>query len=206
MKWASIAMVATILCARIIIKGHSSQYLQDGVDRLPECKAGLVLGCAKFAPSGRINLYFKYRIQKAAELYRSGKVKVLIVSGDNHSKEYDEPTDMKEALAELGVPPSDIVCDFAGLSTLDSVVRAKEVFGQRRLIVVSQGFHNQRAIFIGRSKGMEIFGLNARDLNRRYSVVTGIREEFARVKALLDVWVLGRQPKFLGEKIELGGK
>lgn len=203
MQWGAIGLAATILSARIVVKGHSARYVQDDVTGIPQCKAGLVLGCSKHAARGRVNLYFKYRMQKATELYNSGKVECLIVSGDNHSNDYDEPTDMKEYLVGLGVPEAQIVCDYAGLSTLDSVVRAREVFGLGKFIVVSQGFHNHRAVFIGRAKGMELYGLNARDVARRYSVMTGIREELARVKAVLDVWILGREPKFLGKRIPL---
>jgi len=196
--------ISAILFSRTVFLQQSTAFVHDDVAELPACKTGLVLGCSKFTPNGRLNLYFKYRIQKAAELYKAGKVKHLIVSGDNHKDTYDEPTDMKNALVELGVPQERIICDFAGFSTLDSVVRADKIFGQKRLIVVSQDFHNKRAVFIGRSKGMELYGLNAKSVYVSYSRMTLLREALARVKTLLDVWVIHRKPRFLGEAIQIG--
>lgn len=196
--------VLAIVLARVVVLHNSSPYVHDDVAALPTCKTGLVLGCSKFTPNGRLNLYFKYRIQKAAELYKAGKVQQLIVSGDNHKETYDEPTDMKNALVELGVPENRIYCDYAGFSTLDSVVRADKIFGQKELIVVSQDFHNQRAVFIGRTKGMKLYGLNAKSVYVTYSRLTLVREALARVKTLLDVSILQRKPRFLGEPVQVG--
>jgi SanA protein len=196
--------ISTIPLARVVIQGNAAPYVHEDVADLPNCKTGLVLGCSKYTPQGTINLYFKYRIQKAAELYHSGKVEYLIVSGDNHKKSYDEPTDMMNALIELGVPENRIYCDYAGFSTLDSVVRANKIFGQKKLIVVSQDFHNLRAVFIGRCKGMELHGLNAKSVYVTYSRMTLVREALARVKTLLDVWIIHRKPRFLGEAIQVG--
>lgn len=195
--------IASIFLARSLILHQSKPYVFSEVEDLPTCKTGLVLGCSKYTPQGTVNLYFKYRIQKAAELFHSGKVEYLILSGDNHKKTYDEPTDMKDALVELGVPEDRVYCDYAGFSTLDSVVRADKIFGQKQLIVVSQGFHNQRAVFIGRTKGMELYGLNAKSVYVTYSRMTLVREALARVKTLLDVSILQRKPRFLGEAVHI---
>ena len=183
---------------------HSKSCSAQGIRTLSYCKTGLVLGCSKYTPNGRLNLYFRYRVQKAVELFKAGKVQYLIVSGDNHKNTYDEPTDMKNALVELGVPENQIYCDYAGFSTLDSVVRADKIFGQKELIVVSQDFHNQRAVFIGRTKGMELYGLNAKSVYVTYSRMTLVREALARVKTLLDVSILQRKPRFLGEPVQVG--
>jgi SanA protein len=136
-----------------------------------------------------------------AALFKAGKVKALIVSGDNGTQGYDEPTEMKRVLVQMGVPEAKIVCDYAGFRTLDSVVRAKEVFGQQRVIFVSQRFHNARAIYLARAFGIDAWGLNAKDVPVTLSVKTFLREKLACVKAVLDVNVLGTQPKFLGEKV-----
>lgn len=193
----------SVLIARGVILSASEGRIHSELSTLPNFDTALVLGCSQYLSDGRQNLFFKYRIQKAQELYAFGTVQSIIVSGDNHTKGYDEPTDMKEALVELGVPEDRIYCDYAGFSTLDSVVRAKEIFGQQELIVVSQEFHNKRAIFIGRNNDMEIHGLNAQDVILRHALKTKVREELARVKTVLDVWILRRKPKFLGEPIEM---
>lgn len=167
----------------------------------PGAPVAVVLGTAAHVAGGWNNYFFKYRMEAAAALYKSGKVKALIVSGDNGTHSYDEPTDMKLALIKLGVPEGKIVCDYAGFRTLDSVVRAKEVFGQQRVIFVSQRFHNARAIYLARAFGIEAYGLNAKDVPVKLSVKTFLREKLACVKAVLDVNVLGTRPKFLGERV-----
>ena len=203
----SVFIVITSLLAIVIAEGvissSSADFVYAEVVEIPHCETALVLGCSRYLSNGQENLYFKYRIEKAYELYRLGKVQCLIVSGDNHSAQYDEPTDMKEALVELGIPQDRIFCDYAGFSTLDSVVRAKEIFGQKELIVVSQEFHNRRAIFIGRNRGMTLYGINAEEVKLRHAVKTKAREKLAKVKTLIDIWLLRRDPKFLGEKIEI---
>ncbi|MBP5511063.1 MAG: YdcF family protein [Kiritimatiellae bacterium] len=163
---------------------------------MPSRRAAVVLGCARLLPSG-LNLFFLRRIEAAAELYKSGKVDCLIVSGDNHIKTYDEATDMKDALVRSGVPEDRVVCDYAGFRTLDSVVRAKKVFGLDSFVIVSQPDHVRRAVFLARGFGVDAYGYAAKDVNLRYSVKTRIREQFAKVAAVLDV-VIRRRPKFLG--------
>ena len=188
------------------IYGFSSGrlYARANLDSVPVMRAGVVLGCVKTLPNGLENLYFHRRIVAAAELYRSGKVSCLVVSGDNHVKGYDEPSDMKEALVAAGVPSDRIVCDYAGFRTLDTVVRAKEVFGLDSFILVSQSDHVRRAIFLARGFGAEAYGYAAEDVNGRYSIKTTIREQFAKLGAVLDV-IIRRKPKFLGPKEILPG-
>ncbi len=173
----------------------------SGVKSVPEAPVAVVLGTAARVADGRANLFFLPRMEAAAALFKAGKVKALIVSGDNGTQHYDEPTEMKRVLVQLGVPEARIVCDYAGFRTLDSVVRAKEVFGQQRVIFVSQRFHNARAIYLAKALGIEAWGLNAADVPVKLSVKTFLREKLACVKAMLDVNVLGTQPKFLGEKV-----
>lgn len=173
----------------------------NDVNAMPEAPVALVLGTAAHVAGGWSNYFFKYRMEAAAALFKAGKVKALIVSGDNGTQGYDEPTDMKLALVRMGVPTEKIVCDYAGFRTLDSVVRAKEIFGQQRVIFVSQRFHNARAIYLARAFGIEAFGLDAKDVPVALSVKTFLREKLACVKAVLDVNVLRTQPKFLGEKV-----
>ena len=171
----------------------------DEIGSVPVQRAAGVLGCVKTLPNGLDNLYYARRISAAAELYKAGKVRCLIVSGDNHAKGYDEPSDMKDSLVAAGVPAEHIVCDYAGFRTLDSVVRAKEVFGLDSFLVVSQRDHVRRAVFLARGFGADAYGYAAPDVNGRYSIKTTIREQFAKLKAVLDV-VIRRKPKFLGKK------
>lgn len=173
----------------------------DAVGDVPESPVAVVLGASPKLADGRANLFFLSRLEAAAALFKAGKVKALIVSGDNGTRGYDEPTEMKRLLVQMGVPETRIVCDFAGFRTLDSVVRAKEVFGQQRVIFVSQRFHNERAVYLARAKGMEAHGFNATDVPVALAPKTYLREKLATVKAVLDVTVLGTAPKFLGEKV-----
>jgi SanA protein len=111
---------------------------------------------------------------------------------------------MKMALLEKGVPADRIYLDYAGFRTLDSVVRAKEIFGQGQITVISQHFHNQRAIFLAGHRGIDAIGFDATEVEFRYAFKTRCREQFARVKAVLDIYVFHMQPHFLGQKIVIG--
>lgn len=196
-------IVAVIFACELMVKKSSRGKIFITVDTTPYCPVGLVLGCGQYLANGRENLYFRYRIDAAEQVYKAGKVDVLIVSGDNHRKGYDEPGDMKNALIQRGIPAENIQCDYAGFRTLDSVIRAREVFCCNKLLVISQRFHGQRAVFIGNARGIETAAFAARDVSRRAGIKTKLRERLARVKAVLDVTVLRKQPKFLGQKIPL---
>ncbi len=175
----------------------------DGIEKIPFNEVGLVLGTAKYLRGGYRNPYFYYRIEAAAQLYHGGKVKHLLVSGDNSLKSYNEPKEMQAALIEKGVPESAITLDYAGFRTLDSVVRSKAVFGQEKITIISQKFHNQRAVFIANRRDITAIGYNAKDINLRLGLKTMIREYLARCKAILDIVILNKQPKFLGEQITI---
>jgi SanA protein len=197
-----ILVVCALLFANWKIPHDSKDFVFNNVDSVPAQKAALVLGAAKNI-GNRPNLYFTYRIQAAKELYDAGKVKAFVVSGDNSRKDYNEADDMRNALIEVGVPASIIHCDYAGLRTLDSVMRMSEIFGQDSFIIVSQEFHNERAVFLAQHYGFTAYGYNAKDLSlNRSSYRTKIRELFARVKVFVDI-VTGKEPKYLGEKIEI---
>lgn len=206
-KWsaflAAFCFLLLLACNAWINKSTRAQLYND-ITAVPARKVGLVLGASKNTVRGTDNIYFTYRMQAAWELYKSGKVQYLLLSGDNHTEDYDEPTDMRDALLKLGVPDSCIVLDYAGFRTLDSVVRCKEVFGEDSVTVISQEFHNQRALFIANKSGMHAIGFNAREVNKNYSFRTRFREYFARVKCVLDLYILHTDSKFLGEKIRIG--
>lgn len=198
------SVLALVFHAKHQIERVSAGKVAAQADGLAPHKVALVLGCAKTLANGRANLYFKHRITAAHELYRQGTVDYLLVSGDNSRSDYDESTDMKDALIALGVPAERIVCDYAGFSTLDSVVRAKEVFQLDAFIVVSQEFHVRRAIYIAEKHGLDVAGYAAQEVSGAGGIRTNARELLARVKTLLDVHLLGREPKFLGDAIAIG--
>ena len=183
----------------IRIASSGRLYDKTTIEQVPDARAAVVLGCVRILKDGSRNRFYGYRIRAAAELYKAGKVKAIIVSGDNHVKGYDEPSDMKEDLVAEGIPAEKVVCDYAGFRTLDSVVRAKEVFGAERFIVVSQPFHVRRALFLALGFGCDAYGYAAEDVRGINSVMTLLREQLAKIAALMDV-VIRRQPKFLGAR------
>jgi len=197
-------LIFACLLSRFAITKSAAGRTYTDVELIPHRPVGLVLGCSPCLTNGRENLYFRHRIQAATQLYRHHKVDFLLVSGDNHRLGYDEPSDMKQALILQGIPGDRIYCDYAGFRTLDSVVRARKVFGQTEITVISQDFQNKRSIFIGRHRGLDVIGFNAEDVTRARGLRTKLREELARVRAVLDVWVLRTGPKFLGPPIFIG--
>jgi SanA protein len=148
----------------------------------------LVLGAAPIGPEGGPNRYFEYRLDAAAALWRAGKVRYLLVSGERRPPDYDEPTAMRAGLLARGVPAGAIYRDFGGVRTNDSVLRARDVFGQRRIVVVSQRFHLSRAIFLAHEAGLEASGFEARDVARAYSIFTELRRYPSALRAWWDAW------------------
>ena len=184
------------------IEKLTEEFVTDKLEILPKTKVAVVLGTAPNLVGGYQNYYFTYRIEAATKLYKSGKVTHFILSGDHGRKNYNEPEAMKQALVQNGIPANVIYLDHAGFRTLDSMIRAKEIFGQNEFIVVSQEFHNERAVYIARQNGIKAFGYNAKDVNKHAGLKTNIREYFARTKVFIDSF-FNVQPKFLGEKIEI---
>lgn len=178
-------------------------YVYETVESVPSRKVGLVLGTSHRTQKGGPNPYFEQRIQTAADLYFSGKVVHFILSGDNSTAYYNEPLEMKKALMRKGVPESVITLDYAGLRTLDSIVRSREVFGQDEIIIITQPFHCYRALFISHYFDLDAVAMVAEEPAFAKSRNVRIREYFARAKAVLDLYVLGTAPRFLGQKEEL---
>lgn len=198
-----LAILFMTILANWRIPNDTKEFVYDDINDIPKQKVALVLGASERLKGGYFNPYFVYRIEAATELYKKGKVKAFVVSGDNSRISYNEPQDMHDALVSKGIPDSVIYMDYAGFRTLDSVVRLKEIFGQDSCIIVSQKFHNERAIYIARYYGINAYGYNAADVRlSRTSYKTKVREWFARVKVFVDILV-GKQPKFLGEQIEI---
>jgi SanA protein len=185
-----------------VVSSTKDQVL-SAYDKLPDHRVGLVLGTSHKTTAGSPNQFFEKRMDTAAELYKVGKIDHFILSGDNRSKFYNEPVEMRKALIARGVPSSAITLDFAGLRTLDSVVRSKEVFGQYKIIIITQPFHSYRALFISQFYNIEAVAVVASDPDLEISFKVRIREYFARTKAVLDLYVLKTAPRFLGKKEEI---
>jgi SanA protein len=200
--------VALPLASWVIVEWQADSRIFSSPDNLAPAKAGLVLGTSRLLPGRYLNPYFSNRIDAAARLFASGKVEYLIVSGNQSqggrpTGGYDEPTDMRDALIAAGVPGDKIYRDYAGFRTLDSVLRANSVFGQERVIVVSQHFHLARALFLAWGHGLTFDGLEAADVSLRYDIHTKARELAARVRAVMDA-ALGSGARFGGVRIVLG--
>lgn len=181
----------------------TSDAVYTEIENVPARKVALVLGTSHRTQTGGPNPYFEKRIQTASDLYHSGKAVHFILSGDNSTKYYNEPLEMKKALVRKGVPESAITLDYAGLRTLDSIVRSKEVFGQDKVIIITQSFHCYRALFISQYYDMDAVAMVAEEPDFDKSRNVRIREYFARAKAVLDLYVLGTGPRFLGQKEEV---
>ncbi|PHS34384.1 MAG: vancomycin resistance protein [Sulfurovum sp.] len=168
---------------------------------VPQKNAALLLGTAKYARGGGQNYFYTYRIRAAVALWKAGKVKAIVVSGDNGTKYYDETTTMYEDLVKAGVPARYITKDYAGFRTLDSVLRAEAIFDLKDYIIISQKFHLERALFIAKAKGQKAIGFVAKDIPGTAAAYRmKVREYLARAKAFLDVYILHTEPKFYGKK------
>lgn len=203
MLLAFVGSLAAIMGARWLIGRSTVDRVVDEAGKVPLNEVGLVLGTSKFVRGNVHNPHFDHRMAAAAALYRAGRVHQLLLSGDNGSRGYDEPADMKAALLTLGVPAEAMTLDDAGFRTLDSVVRAKEVFGQQKVTIITDRFHAYRAVFLAQHRGLDAVAFPSEEVELRYSARSKLREGLADVKACLDVWVLHTQPHFLGEPIAI---
>ena len=192
--------VLLLLTNHFYIKWHTNDKTYHSINNIPFNQVGLVLGTSKKVKSGQINLYYKYRIEATSRLYKNKKIEYVLISGDNRSKYYNEPKQFKEDLMKMGIPENRIFLDPAGLRTLDSVVRAKKVFKLENITIISQRFHNERAIYIADCYGMKAIGYNAKDVPIAGGFKVQVRELLAKAKMMIDLHLLKKQPKFLGEQ------
>lgn len=199
-----IIFFSSIYYTNDFIKLDASSRLYSSIKKVPEKKAVLLLGTAKYIKKGRKNYFYTYRIRAVVALWRAKKVKAILVSGDNGTKYYDEPTTMQKDLIKAGIPKKYITLDYAGFRTLDSIVRAEAIFGLKDYIIVSQKFHLERALYIAKAKGQKVIGFIAKDIPNTPSAKRMIiREYLARTKAFLDLFILKTEPKFYGKKIKV---
>ena len=182
-----ILIVAITIIANYTVEHKTDTLIYKDASTILCNKTGLLLGTSKTLRSGAPNQYFQNRIQAAVALFKAGKIETVVISGDNSSEGYNEPEDMN-------------YLDYAGFRTLDSVVRMEKIFGQHRFTVISQDFHNRRAIYIAQAKGLQAIGYNAQDVDAYSGFKTQLREKFARVKLFMDLYT-NKSPKFLGDPV-----
>jgi SanA protein len=199
----SILFVSLFIFSNLWIVRSTKNRVFSDLSKVPHHRIALVLGTSHRTSKGDPNPFFENRIETAAELYKKGKIDHLILSGDNRTIYYNEPMAMLRALLKKGVPASAITLDYAGLRTLDSIVRCKEIFGQNKFIIITQPFHSYRALFISRYHHINAIAMVAEEPDFEYSFKVRIREYLARTKAVLDLYVLKTPPRFLGQKEQI---
>ncbi|WP_330924761.1 SanA/YdcF family protein [Candidatus Sororendozoicomonas aggregata] len=195
--------IALVIVANIFVTSTTTDYLYSDIDKTPHSKVGLLLGTSKFSRNGGVNDHYRLRLLATAALYKAGKIDYVLISGDNATPYYNEPTTIRGDLLKMGVSADRIYRDYAGFRTLDSIVRAKNVFGLDALTIISQGYLNNRALYIAFDQGIDAIAFNAgdgsnSDLNNRG------REILARVLAFIEVHLLCAEPRFLGPAIDIG--
>lgn len=196
-----LVLLIIFLCDRAITRAATGK-LYTGIEQLPYNKTGLLLGTSRYLVSGEPNPYYTYRIDAAVQLLRAGKITYIIISGDNSTIYYNEPAFMRADLLKAGVDSACIYADYAGFRTFDSIIRLKAIFGQDSVTVISQPFQNERAIYIASREGIAAIGYNAKDVDASGGFKVQVREKLARVKVFID-YLLGTEPKFLGEKVPI---
>ena len=194
-----IVLVASILLVDRWLSAQASSRIFDSPAEIPSRSIGLVLGTSKYIAKS-LNPYYQYRIDAAITLYQQDKVSVLLLSGDNAHRSYNEPWTMKRDLLKAGIPDENIVLDYAGFRTLDSVVRAKRVFDADHFVIITQRFHCERALFIADHNNIDAICLAVPEPKGLAGLKIRTREVLARIKAIMDIYILDMKPKFLGPK------
>ncbi|MBL9151396.1 MAG: YdcF family protein [Verrucomicrobiales bacterium] len=199
--WPALAVVVVVAGCNLWVVLSTQGRIYRTVDSIEARPAALVLGTTRKIGPDQANPHFDNRLAAAAALYHAGKVSHLLVSGHREaSGYYDEPRDMTARLVELGVPAGAITADGAGIRTLDSVVRAKRVYGLERITVISDDFHVSRALFIADREGIDGVAFHGEAVDLPHSVRARTREYLARVKAVMDLYLLHAEPILLGER------
>lgn len=188
--FVSNAWLVDVTSKRIVnpLKGCSSDY-----------EIALVFGTSQLLRSGRPNPHYYGRINLAAQLYHQGRIRHLLLSGDNRTLYYNEPAKMQQDLVERGVPLEAMTLDSAGFSTFDSLKRSRDVYGLQQLLLITQEYHLPRALFIADHLGMETSGCAAQGPEWSAMRKVWFREVAARIKTLGDLYIWQREPRILGD-------
>ncbi|MDD3602036.1 MAG: ElyC/SanA/YdcF family protein [Sulfurovum sp.] len=203
-RWIAVAFIvsiAGIISIDMTMTQQTSAFIYTDLRKLPSKKTALLLGTTKSIAKDKKNYFYIYRIRAAAALFKAGKVKTILVSGDNGSQHSNETAAMQKDLIDAGVPEKHIVVDNAGFRTFDSITRAKEVFKTEDYIIVSQKFHLERALFIARKKKQKAIGFAAKDIEgTKAAYKMRLREYLARTKAFLDIYLLN--PRLSSQSVQ----
>lgn len=181
-----IIIIFILLLNSLFIDYRTQSIIFNTTQNAPSHTVWLVFGTSKLTPEGTPNIFFTTRINRATELYKSGIIKYILVSGDNSKKSYDEPTDFQQALIEKGIPKQDIVLDYAWFSTWDSVARATSVFNAPDLLLISQRFQVQRALMACIYFKLDCHAIPAKDIPFSVAPRVYLREYGARLKLWYD--------------------
>lgn len=198
---AGIIILLIFYCDQRVRSAAQGKTFSD-VNDVPHNHVGLLLGTAKHLKIGGVNPYYSYRITAAAQLLQTSKIDYLVISGDNGRQEYNEPEMMRADLIAAGIDSSRIFLDYAGFRTFDSMIRLREIFSQHTVTIISQKFHNERALYIAKREGITAIGFNAKDVTAAAGLRTQLREKLARVKVFAD-YLFNTEPKFLGPKVNI---
>ncbi len=183
------ASLALALCM-VIVQSAANNRVYKTMSEMPNYHVALVLG-AGVQPNGALSWTLRHRVNTAIDLYNAGRVEKILMSGDNRVQNYNEPQRMADYAVSQGVPSSDVVMDYAGRRTYDSVYRAKNIFLLDKLVIVTQGYHLPRALFLARSVGLEAYGVAAPATSDSRAP---IREYPASISAVIDAYVLHPSP------------
>ena len=205
--WRTLVIALLFLLITIVggvsymVSSSTAGQIYTDINQIPKNKVGLLLGTAKFKDKARhiVNDWYQNRIDAAAALYMAGKIDYIIVSGDSATY-YNEPGLMKADLIAKGVPANRIFTDNAGYRTLDSILRCRDIFGEDNITIISQQFHNERALYIANHKQVHAIAFNAADGDG--FIDPTFREKMARVKMVLDL-VFNTQARYYGDHIEI---
>lgn len=196
-----VALSVLAAMASQVMASWGQAYASADASRLPRVDVALVLGTLLYDPPGRLNLELIRRLDAAVELWRAGKVKYVIVSGNRVNDSYDEPTVMRDALVQRGVPARVIYRDFAGLRTVTSIVRARDIYGLKRLIVVSHHDHVDRALYLARHLGVEAWGYYPQG-NLPFMLLRSLRSKLVVLYAFWDL--VSGPPPVVGPRVAIG--
>ncbi len=199
---ALLLLIGLVWTVNYVVSSSTKSQIYYDLAQIPKNKVGLLLGTAKYNDKGRniVNLYYQNRIDAAVALYMAGKIDYIIVSGDSNTIYYNEPVLMKNDLIARGVPAKKIFMDNAGFRTLDSVLRCRDIFGQQQFTIISQAFHDERAVYIANHKGIKTVAYCAKDGDTVW--FSYLREKFARVKMIYDL-IENTQARYYGDRVEI---
>ena len=178
---------------------QAKDHVYTSMSQIKSFDVAVVLGTSKYL--GKIlNEYYTHRIEAAIQLYQKNKVGNFLLSGDNAHRSYNEPWTMKRDLLKANIPNDNIFLDYAGFRTLDSIVRAKEIFDTDNFLIISQKFHCERAIFIAHSHNIDAKCFAVPGPSGHSGIRVRLREVLARARAVVDIYITDAKPKFLGPK------